>query len=1445
MLCDRPFFTFSLLVALGINGITQSAVAAQTIVPASDEIQTRIEQKNNIYTIEGGLRSGDNLFHSFEEFGLSTGEIANFLANPNIHNILTRIVGGNPSLIDGLIQTTGGNANLYLINPAGIVFGANASLNVSGDFFATTATGIGFSEDIFNVFGENNYANLIGTPLMFAFDLENPAPIINGGHLAVHPEQNLGLIGGSVMNTGTLTAKGGNILVTAVPGTNRVKLSRQDSLLSLEIELPLSEGGEILPITPLNLPELLVGAEQHNIATGLTTNLNGEIETAIGAMISQEMGTTWITGNIEVGNIAGEGGNIGIFGDRVILNHANIDASGQNGGGTILIGGDYQGQGNTPTATHTFIDKNTSIRADAIAQGNGGTIITWSDENTEIHGILSARGGTHSGDGGLIETSSKQTLQITSTPNASARFGTGGTWLIDPTDIRICNACTGSGGVGTSLIDVNNINAALNGGTGVTITTSIGGTDAGNIQQDADAFIQKTSGASTNLLFYAHNDIILQGGIESTSGQLYTGIFADGNDPVFASPSFISSDNFGRVVIDKPIVSNGGNIRLYGRNIQANLTAVEVNADLNSGGGLIEINGANFSSASGDNSQGVAIEGNINSGHGIIDIQGTSINGQGVDLNGAIIANGSKIEIRGTSTNQEAVHSNGFSNINTNGGILQIVGNSTNNDGIDLNGTIQSSGGDVFLSGINQNTSLADTQGVEIAGSLVSGGGEIVISGTGDLIGIEINKIVDSGGGTIGLYGTSAKGIGVIVRDTLNSGTGTIGITADTLDLSDINASLTGNGALIFRPENSNQILTLGGTGVAGTTFLNATEISRIQAGFSDIRIEDGSTNTAIVKLENSAMFLDPLIIQNVAALKGPDSNRTWTLTGNRQGTIGGYSHSVSFNNVATIRGGSRDDIFAFNAGVNFNGIVDGGAGIDTLDYSNYGSSATINLLNNTATGTLGILNIEGAIATQPITPPTLPLSPKPPALPTLPIIAETAYLPGLTTSQTNLDTLSSFGEDDRQEINGIDRQKIADFLDIGDLENAIAALDRYYSKNFLRYLGQEDDATKTSLAEIQQTLQQMEGETGTTAATIYIFSRPEQLDLILVPPRGEPLRYALPEVSRATLLSEIYSFQEAIAHPIHRRNTRYLPPAQQLHQWLIAPTERDLHRFNVDTLMFVLDDGLRTLPIAALHDGKQFAIENYAISLIPSLHLVPARYTDMRNSSMVAMGMSEFTNQEALPAVPVEVATIAEEFNTPDIFLNETFTFKNLQRESSQKGAQILHLATHGQFQPGTPAESYIQLWDRPLTLTEMAALKWGENAIELLVLSACRTALGDESAEYGFAGLTVQSGVSSAVASLWYANDAGTLALMTEFYRQLRESPTKAQALQQAQIALIREEVRLEKEESWADRKEIGELVSPFGRVTLPPELANLSDRVFQHPYYWSGFTLIGSPW
>ncbi|MGK7929413.1 MAG: filamentous hemagglutinin N-terminal domain-containing protein, partial [Spirulina sp.] len=327
---------FSPVVAIALlSGMVGKAIA---MTPAADGTNTQITQIGDRFDISGGTLSGDgtNLFHSFGEFGLSANEIANFLSNPQIHNILGRVTGGNSSIINGLIQVTGGNANLYLVNPAGIVFGQGASLNVGGDFFATTATAIGFNGNWFEAMGGNNYQALNGDPNQFAFDLAQPGAIVNAGNLAVNAGQNLTLLGGTVVNTGNLTAEGGNIAIAAVPGTSLIKISYPDNVLSLEVDPPRDFQGNIIPFDAFDLPELLTGASLE-VETNLAV-VGQKVETLAGTIIPTLAGTAIATGTLDVSSDVG--GNIDILGDRVALvNYALFDTSGDFGGGKVRLGG--------------------------------------------------------------------------------------------------------------------------------------------------------------------------------------------------------------------------------------------------------------------------------------------------------------------------------------------------------------------------------------------------------------------------------------------------------------------------------------------------------------------------------------------------------------------------------------------------------------------------------------------------------------------------------------------------------------------------------------------------------------------------------------------------------------------------------------------------------------------------------------------------------------------------------------------------------------------------------------------------------------------------------------------------------------------------------------------------------------------------------------------------
>ncbi|MGQ4647367.1 two-partner secretion domain-containing protein [Lyngbya aestuarii] len=445
----------ALLIAIlsVFNTSTTTPAQAQSITAADDGTNTIITPNGDRLDISGGTPSGDqlNLFHSFQQFGLNANEIANFLSNPQIRNILGRVVGGDASVINGLMQVTGGNSNLFLMNPAGIIFGANASLNVPASFTATTANGIGFEQGWFNAIGPNNYQQLVDNPSRFAFTMSQPGSLINAGNLAVSDQQNLTLLGGTVINTGTLASAGGNITLAAVPGESVVQLSQPGMVLSLEIQPTTAINDNNLPsnqgISALDLPGLLAGGGNVADATGVAFNPDGTISlTGSGISVPIQGGMAIASGSIDASNSAASqtGGRIQVLGDHVTLISADINASGSHGGGTVLIGGDYQGEGTVPNASSTFVSNDSEINADALSQGDGGQVIVWADKSTQFYGQISASGGTAAGDGGLVEVSSRQKLIFQGKVDTSASNGSLGTLLLDPTNISIV-AGTGEG----------------------------------------------------------------------------------------------------------------------------------------------------------------------------------------------------------------------------------------------------------------------------------------------------------------------------------------------------------------------------------------------------------------------------------------------------------------------------------------------------------------------------------------------------------------------------------------------------------------------------------------------------------------------------------------------------------------------------------------------------------------------------------------------------------------------------------------------------------------------------------------------------------------------------------------------------------------------------------------------------------------------------------------
>jgi len=248
----------------------------------------------------------------------------------------------------------------------------------------------------------------------------------------------------------------------------------------------------------------------------------------------------------------------------------------------------------------------------------------------------------------------------------------------------------------------------------------------------------------------------------------------------------------------------------------------------------------------------------------------------------------------------------------------------------------------------------------------------------------------------------------------------------------------------------------------------------------------------------------------------------------------------------------------------------------------------------------------------------------------------------------------------------------------------------------------------------------------------------------------------------------------------------------------MIRPAESMLTEDQIKTLVFVLDGSFRDIPMAALHDGEEYLVEKgYAVALVPGLQLVPSRPLSQTRLRALTFGLSEEApqadNLPSLPQVKEELAQIRTYLPTRQ-HLNQAFTQAELQREIQTTPYSVIHIATHGQFS-SDPEQTYLQSWNQRIQGSQFSSMLQerapkGLQPIELLVLSACTTAAGDDRAILGLAGLAVQSGARSTVASLWSISDRSTAELMRHFYQTLttqQGSVTKAEALRQAQVKLL----------------------------------------------------------
>jgi filamentous hemagglutinin family protein len=1348
-------------------------VKAQSITPAADGTGTVVNTQGNNINISGGTLSGDqaNLFHSFSKFGLDANQTANFLSQPSIQNILGRVTGGQASFINGLISVTGGNSNLYLINPAGIVFGNNASLNVPASFTATTSDRIGFGNGWFNTIGTNNYNALIGSPNSFAFDSSVASAILNQGNLAVPYGSNLSLFGGTVVSTGTLSAPGGNITVATVPGSSLLNLTIPGNPLSLEIQ-PLNSTTTNNSTTN-SLPALLTGGGGGN-ASQVQVNSNGEVQLT-GSGLKVENGDVVVI-NAEAKNITLAANQNLTLPESQLLTTGNLNLLAQN---TVII--------------RDSVAKNFS----AIA---GDNLTIKSNQGIDIFAINHL-------DKTPFVSGSNLTLISDGKISLDAHFRSGGKFSIFNSQ--------GKTGNFISLVDPiisSNQDVTFGNYTGPSLKVeSRGSITAGEIV---------ITGADTAL----PSSTAICGG--SVSPNCVTDVQTLSSQPALilrAGETNILGTNFGTAPIPFNEVggpSSPGNVNVTG------------NISFSGDGGPVIISATGNITTQNIDTSNFDASGSVNL------TAGGNITTQNIDT--------SSFQPTG------AVQLTAGSSITTND-----INTSFSNEIDGASGQVSLTSGNSITAG-NINTSAVGFGSDAIAGA-------VTLNATSTAFGSNITFNSINAQATGGEGGSAQGGNVSILANGLVRGTGLI-----TIDLGEGGQLITDN-TILTQGDNQSGSITIqhdGGpnnvpfivgnattNGTAGVINTGATSITPTSAVTSfPVLPNDGTATGTPADITINSINTPPTVTAN--SLSSTQQNQPVTFTfgslnpsttdaNNDNRTIifdAISSGNLTFQNGTPITSGTvlnADTVLVYTPPAGASGSIPAFT-IRANDVVSQSAPQQISINVTQPPNNPPTIPPNNPPTIPPNNPPTIPPNNPPTIPPNNPPDDNTPDLddapdPEILTKHPRVPP--------RPPINGEFRPTKS------EPGTKLARIDERFTDKVGKYLG-ESQATPATINEAREILVNIENAAGVKPALIYVSFVPgtikaglspgenlltqdsDLLELVVVTAKGEPIRQVV-NVTRSQVIAASQKFTSLVTDPSLRRS--YITPSKQLYQWLITPIISGLKERQINNLVFLMDTGLRSMPVAALYDGQKYLVETYSVGLMPSLSLTDTRYVDIRKAEVLGMGASQFTNQDPLPAVPTELTTITQKLWPGRSFLNEGFTLQNLKQQRRERPFGIIHLATHGEFRPGAPGNSYIQLWDSQLKMDQMRQLGWNKPPVELVVLSACRTALGNEEAELGFAGFAVQAGAKSALASLWYVSDEGTFGLMTEFYEQLRKAPIKAEALRRAQVGMLKGDVRLES----------GKLKTASGDFTLPPALIELGDKSLNHPYFWSAFTMIGNPW
>ena len=573
------------LAAMAVAACFSGAVLANPTNPTLVHGTANFSTAGNILNIT----NSPNAIINWGSFSIGVNELTRFIQQSGSSAVLNRVIGQDPSAIFGSLQS---NGRVFLLNPNGIVFGASAQINVAG----LVASTLNLSNDDF-----------LNNRMKFT-DGAGAGSVVNQGSIT---GGSVYLIGKAVTNDGLITSPNGDVILAAGnsvelvnPGTPnlRVEIVAPDNEAknlgtvtadagrigiyagliqqsgTLRADSAVVEGGRIMLKASKNVH---LAAASQTSASGVT---GGRVDI-------QAVDTTIVEGDITATGSVGAGGTVQVLGNLVGLNgHASIDASGTTQGGTVLVGGDFQGKNpDVQNAFRTYVGQDVSIKADAITEGDGGKVIVWADDATRFYGHISARGGSNGGDGGFAEVSGKQFLDFQGAANLSATGGTVGTLLLDPASIEIATAGANTsdttidfGDPGTlSIITPATLNASsaaivLQANDDITVTDAVSlANDGVSITLQAGGFITVQSSITTR-----------GGAITLISGD----------------PGSSTDPSEGAIFLNAGLDSTGGgalpagaDIRLTGLKTDLGTSTIDINAPINAGtaGNVILVAGIN------------------------------------------------------------------------------------------------------------------------------------------------------------------------------------------------------------------------------------------------------------------------------------------------------------------------------------------------------------------------------------------------------------------------------------------------------------------------------------------------------------------------------------------------------------------------------------------------------------------------------------------------------------------------------------------------------------------------------------------------------------------------------------------------------------------------------------------------------------------------------------